>query len=389
MIDMVADIHKAKIKVFGVGGGGGNTVNCLHRKDVEGVELYLLNTDKQALNMSQVANKIGLGKTLTRGLGTGGNPGVGKEAALETEGLIRNLIKGTDLLFLAMGMGGGTGTGASPEIGRIAKEEGILTVAVVTLPFTFEGKRRMGTAEKGLEELKEYVDTSIIIENQKILPLISKTSSVHESFGIVDDILCKAVMAITDLITKQGLINLDFADVKTILTGGGSAFMVTGAASGQNRSGRAASMAITSHLMKRSSLEGARKIIINISGSLDMTLDEVKEATSIVHDKADDECHIIMGAVVDESLGDELRVTVVATEFQDEMEGEHEETSYRKKISIGGNDSKVENPFNHMKIPSTVMTQYESATGRKFVMQESNLDCPTFLRNKKKASFSA
>lgn len=381
MITYESDLHQARIKVFGIGGGGGNTVNCLARKKVSGVNLCLLNTDKQALSISHVPNKIGLGQSLTKGLGAGANPQIGREAALESEGVIKNMMQGSDLLFLAVGMGGGTGTGASPEVARIAREEGILTVAVVTLPFSFEGKRRMATALEGLERLKEFVDTSIIIENQKIMPLICKSSTMGESFEIVDNVLCRAVMAITDLITKPGLINLDFADLRSVLREGGSAFMVTGAASGRERAKKAAALAIQSPLMMRNSLEGARRIIINISGNSEMTLEEVDEAASLVHKKADEECHIIVGAVIDEYLGDEIRVTVIATEFNDELEEAHHPIG----ISHGGGlkaSLYTETVFSQ-KLPSTVKTLYESSTGKKFVAQESNLDCPAYLRKKR------
>jgi len=371
------------MKAFGIGGGGGNTVNCLCRKEPDRVELYLLNTDKQVLGASPVANKIGIGQNLTRGLGAGGNPDVGKEAALESEDAIRDLVQGTDLLFLAAGMGGGTGTGGTPEIARIAREEGILTVAVITLPFFFEGKRRMKAAAEGVEQLKSFVDTSIIIENEKVLPLISKSSTLQESFKIVDDILCGAVIAITDLINKPGLINLDFADLKTVLKDGGSAFMVTGSALGQERGKIAAEKAIQSPLMKRSSLKGARKIIINISGNTEMTLDEVDEAASIVHEKSDGESHIIIGTVVDETMGDELRVTVIATDFNDAREGKRDVETPAWTRAIG---SMREDHPRIQRVPSTVLTQYESTTGQKFVVRESNLEYPAFLR-KKKASF--
>ncbi len=383
MINMVSELSSANIKVFGVGGGGGNTINCLHRKNIQGVELFLLNTDKQVMSASRVKNKIGIGQTLTKGLGAGANPQIGKEAALESEEDIRSLIKGTDLLFLAVGMGGGTGTGASPEIGRIAREEGVLTVAVTTLPFIFEGRKRMNTAKAGVEALKDIVDTSIVLENQKILPLISKTATMPESFETVDDILCQAVISVTDLITKPGLINLDFADLKTVLEGGGSAFMVTGTASGSERSEKAAKAAVNSPLMTRSSLVGAQKLIINISGSSSMTLDEVNEAASIIHSKADEDCHNIVGTVIDESLGDELRVTIVATDFNDELREEPRAVSSDTLKVLSLNIPEREEPRQYMNIPSTVLTQYESTNGRKRTFRETNIDYPTFLRARK------
>lgn len=380
MIMYESDLLQARIKVFGIGGGGGNTVNCLVRKKSKGVDMYLLNTDKQALSISQAPNKVWIGQSLTKGLGAGANPEIGRNAALESEEVIKNMVRGSDLLFLAMGMGGGTGTGASPEVARIAKEEGILTVAVTTLPFAFEGKKRMVAALKGLDRLKEFVDTLIIIENQKILPLICKSSTMQQSFEIVDNVLCQAVIAITDLITKPGLINLDFADLRSVLKEGGSAFMVTGAASGRERAQKAAACAIQSPLMRRHSLDGARRIIINISGNSEMTLEEVDEAASLVHKKADEDCHIIVGAVIDEYLGDELRVTVVATEFKDESEERH----YSQAGKLGNlNGSLYEETFFSQKMPSSVPTFYQSPTGRKILAQESNLDCPTFIRKKR------
>lgn len=384
MINFANDLHNANIKVFGIGGGGGNTVNCLYERDPSGVDLYLLNTDKQVLNASPVANKFAMGQNLTRGLGAGAKPEIGKNAAIESEEMLRSYIKGTDLLFLAVGMGGGTGTGASPEIGRIAREEGVLTVAVVTLPFSFEGNRRINTAKAGVEMLKENVDTSIIIENQKILPLISKTSTVQESFEMVDNILCKAVIAITDLITKPGLINLDFADLRTILHEGGSAFMVTGTASGADRSEKAATQAINSPLMTRSTLAGARRIIINISGNSEMTLDEVNGAASIIHDKADEDCNIIIGTVVDEKEGDDLSVTVIATEFKDELEEEYGEQDHKVSRMADFNGAKKENPAYFREVQDTVITEYKSPTGRLLIMDEPNLEYPTFLRTPKK-----
>lgn len=305
----------AKIKVIGVGGGGGNAVNRMIQSGIAGVEFLVANTDQQAMSHSLAPTRIQLGSRLTKGLGAGANPEIGREAALEDTDHIVDALSGSDMIFITTGMGGGTGTGATPVIAALAAELGALTVAVVTKPFNFEGKRRRIQAEHGIRALRESVDTLITIPNERLLNFVERATSLSEAFRIADDILRQAVQGISDLITVPGEINLDFADVRTIMHGMGMALMGTGVSSGEHRAVEAAQRAISSPLLEEASIEGAKGVLINITGGSDMTLFEVNEAASIIQDAADDEANIIFGTVIDPGMKDEMKVTVIATGF--------------------------------------------------------------------------
>ncbi|HEX5000182.1 MAG TPA: cell division protein FtsZ [Terriglobia bacterium] len=306
----------ACIKVIGVGGGGSNAVNRMIDAGLDGVEFLVANTDVQALKQSKAPVKIQIGAKLTKGLGAGANPEIGRQAALEdTEKLIESL-EGADMVFVTTGLGGGTGTGAAPILASLAAELDALTVAVVTKPFAFEGKRRLAQAERGLAELKGAVDTVITIPNERLLATLERGTSLFDAFRIADDILRQAVQGISDLIIVPGLINLDFADVKTVMQGMGMALMGTGAAAGENRAVEAAKKAISSRLLEDGSIQGARGVLINITGGRDLLLHEISEASELIHDAADPEANIIFGAVLDENMKDEVKITVIATGFE-------------------------------------------------------------------------
>ncbi|RUS48428.1 cell division protein FtsZ [Cohnella sp. AR92] len=305
----------AKIKVIGVGGGGSNAVNRMIENGVKGVEFITVNTDAQALHLTKSEQKLQIGDKLTRGLGAGANPEVGKKAAEESREAIMNSLRGSDMVFVTAGMGGGTGTGAAPVIAELAKECGALTVGVVTRPFTFEGRKRSSQADQGIEALKEKVDTLIVIPNDRLLEIVDKKTPMMEAFREADNVLKQAVQGISDLIAVPGLINLDFADVKTIMTERGSALMGIGVASGENRAMEAAKKAIMSPLLE-TSIEGARGIIMNITGGSNLSLFEVNEAAEIVISASDPEVNMIFGASIDDSLKDEIKVTVIATGFE-------------------------------------------------------------------------
>ncbi|XID95318.1 cell division protein FtsZ [Paenibacillaceae bacterium WGS1546] len=305
----------AKIKVIGVGGGGSNAVNRMIENGVKGVEFITVNTDAQALHLTKSEQKIQIGDKLTRGLGAGANPEVGKKAAEESREFITNALRSADMVFVTAGMGGGTGTGAAPVIAELAKECGALTVGVVTRPFTFEGRKRCTQAEQGIEALKEKVDTLIVIPNDRLLEIVDKKTPMLEAFREADNVLRQAVQGISDLIAVPGLINLDFADVKTIMSERGSALMGIGQASGENRAMEAARKAIMSPLLE-TSIEGARGVIMNITGGSNLSLYEVNEAAEIVIAASDPEVNMIFGAIIDDSLKDEIKVTVIATGFE-------------------------------------------------------------------------
>ncbi len=304
----------AQIKVVGVGGGGSNAVNRMIESGLKGVEFIAINTDAQALYTSKAENKIQIGTKLTRGLGAGANPEIGFKAAEESRNDIVAAIKGADMVFVTAGMGGGTGTGAAPLVAEVAKELGALTVGVVTKPFTFEGRKRFSQAEEGIVKIKEKVDTLITIPNEKLLQVVDKNTSINDAFRIADDVLRQGVQGISDLIAVPGLINLDFADVKTIMEDTGGALMGIGSASGENRASVAARTAISSPLLE-TSIEGAKGVLLNITGGSNLGLFEVNEAAEIIAQAADPEANIIFGAVIDENMGDNVRVTVIATGF--------------------------------------------------------------------------
>jgi cell division protein FtsZ len=311
----------AKIKVIGIGGGGGNAVNRMIQAGIPGVEFIVANTDLQAMRNSLAPTKIQMGAKVTKGLGAGANPEIGKQAALEDTDRILELLSGSDMIFITTGMGGGTGTGAAPIIASLAAELGALTVAVVTKPFAFEGKRRRIQAEQGIRALRESVDTLITIPNERLLNFVERATSLSDAFRIADDILRQAVQGISDLITVPGEINLDFADVKTIMHGMGMALMGTGLSSGEHRAVEAAQRAISSPLLEEASIDGARGVLINITGGYDMTLFEVHEAASVIQEAADEEANIIFGTVIDPKMRDEMKVTVIATGFDAATKG--------------------------------------------------------------------
>jgi cell division protein FtsZ len=310
----------ANIKVVGIGGGGNNAVTTMIEGGLNGVEFIVANTDRQALGAHLASKKIQLGKELTRGLGAGANPEIGKRAAIESYNDIVEALEGADMCFVTAGMGGGTGTGGAPIVAKIARELGILTIGVVTRPFTFEGKKRMKHADGGISDLKENVDTLIVIPNQKLLSISSDKTPLTETFKKADDVLMQAVKGISDLINIRGLINLDFADIRTIMSAKGMAIMGTGRATGENRAVEAASASISSPLLENISIEGATGIIINVTGGPDLSLFEVNEASTLITEAAHEDAEIIFGAVIDESMGDEVRVTVIATGFGREHE---------------------------------------------------------------------
>ncbi len=305
----------ARLKVIGVGGCGGNAVNTMIDFGLQGVEFLAANTDVQALEKSSASIKIQIGSTLTKGLGAGANPEVGRNAALESKDILLESLQGADMVFITAGMGGGTGTGASPVIAEVARETGALTVAVVTKPFAFEGTKKMRQAEEGLERLKAVVDTVITIPNQRLLSVSCKNTTLAAAFQKADEVLLQAVKGISDVITVPGLVNVDFADVKTIMSEMGQALMGSGTGTGEQRAQDAARKAISSPLLEDISINGARGVLLNITGSSDLTIHDVNEASSLIHEEAHEDAHIIFGAVIDERMGDEVRVTVIATGF--------------------------------------------------------------------------
>ena len=371
--------YTATIKVVGVGGGGTNAVNSMVRDNLRGVEFIIANTDLQSLDKSECPGKIQIGGELTRGLGAGSNPEVGRNAAEESESIIRDMLDGADMVFITAGMGGGTGTGAAPGIARIAKETGALTVGVVTKPFAFEGKRRMRQADEGIMELKEEVDTLIVIPNQKLLSYVGAQTSFTTAFSMVDDILKQAVSSISDLIVIPGLINLDFADVKSIMGSMGKALMGSGTASGENRAVEAAQKAISSPLLDEATVDGAEGILINITGGEDLTLMEINEASMLIQKNAHDDAHIIFGAVIDHTMEGEMRVTVIATGFENAVTSPLEQRAVLKKV-VGGNphieSEAMDSSYKHLKGLASSIKEENQESGNSY----ANLDIPTFLR---------
>ena len=373
------DEYSAIIKVVGVGGGGTNAVNSMVRDNIRGVEFIIANTDVQSLDKSECPGKVQIGAELTRGLGAGSNPETGRNAAEESENIIRDMLDGSDMVFITAGMGGGTGTGAAPVISRIAKETGALTVGVVTKPFPFEGKRRMKQAEEGIAELKEVVDTLIVIPNQKLLSYVGQQTSFKEAFSMVDDILKQAVCSISDLIVIPGLINLDFADVKCIMGSMGKALMGSGTAAGENRAVEAAQKAISSPLLDEATVDGARGILINITGGENLTLMEINEASEMIQKNAHEDAHIIFGSVIDQQMEDEMRVTVIATGFDQATASPIEERPKLRKV-VGGNpqieSDDSASSFKHLKTLASSIKDENQDSGN----LNANFDIPTFLR---------
>lgn len=354
----------ATIKVIGVGGAGNNAVNRMIEAGIKGVEFIAVNTDRQQLQQSKAPTKIQIGEKITRGLGAGANPDIGAQAAEESKSEIGEALRGADMVFVTAGMGGGTGTGAASVVAGTAKELGILTIAVVTKPFTFEGKKRLSQAERGVESLKGKVDSLVVIPNDKLLQVIDRKTSIVEAFKMADDILRQGVQGISDLIAIEGLVNLDFADVKTIMLNRGMAHMGIGRASGENRAEDAAKQAIQSPLLE-TSIEGARGVIINITGGSNLGLQEINTAAELVQRSVDPEANIIWGSVIDESLGDEIVITVIATGFETEA-----------PLSSIGVENLVSKAWD--KKINQVPTSSESNNS------SSDLDIPSFLRKNKK-----
>jgi cell division protein FtsZ len=364
----------AKIRVVGVGGSGCNAVNTMIAGKLSGVEFVAANTDLQALGTTRAQVKLQIGAKLTKGLGAGSNPEMGREAALEDQDKIRDAMAGADMVFITAGMGGGTGTGAAPIIAEVARDLGILTVAVVTKPFTFEGFKRMQRAEEGLKELKKHVDTLIVIPNQRLLNVVDKATPLIEAFKVTDDVLRQAVQGISDLITVPGLVNVDFADVRTVMSHMGRAVMGMGISRGTNRAVEAAQKAISSPLLEDGSIEGARGVLLNISGGPGLSLHEVTEASSIIQNAADPEANIIFGSVISEKLANDVIVTVIATGFERELDKEETPTQTQRQSSFKPAHSKdLDRPAFLRKIPAREF-QREGMT------EDAEWDVPTFLR---------
>jgi cell division protein FtsZ len=364
----------AIIKVVGIGGGGGNAVNHMIEARIEGIQFLVANTDLQALKRSQAPVKLQLGAKLTKGLGAGANPEIGRDAALEDTEKIIEALEGADMVFVTVGLGGGTGTGAAPIVASLASELGALTVAVVTKPFNFEGKHRMQQAEAGLEELRSVVDTLITIPNERLRQTVARGMAVSQAFRLADDVLRQAVQGISDLITTPGFINVDFADVKTVMKGMGIALMGTGQASASgsdgNRAIKATQSAISSPLLEEASIEGAKGVLVNITGGHDLTLDEVGEAMDLIHDAADPGANIIFGTVLDEKMQDEMKITVIATGFDraGEMAGDNVQSLPTARPAPNVNTRVSATPSN--------------AQGHQPSRSNDDLDVPTFIRKK-------
>lgn len=394
MLDFDVEMEQfAQIKVIGVGGGGNNAINRMVEGGLKGVEFLAVNTDKQALFLSKANMKIQIGDKLTKGLGAGSDPDIGQKAAEENRDEIAEALKGSDMVFVTAGMGGGTGTGAAPVVASVAKEMGILTVGVVTKPFTFEGRKRMVQAERGIAQLKENVDTLIIIPNDRLLQVIQKNTSMVEAFKMADDILRQGVQGISDLIAVPGLVNLDFADVKTIMLNTGIAHMGTGRATGENRAEEAAKQAVHSPLLE-TSIEGARGVLLNITGGSDLGLLEVNAAAELVQKSADPEANIIFGAVIDESLNDELLITVIATGFDRGLGSINIPTAKKPEFSsfFGPKQtptmSSLNNVSNNNQSSQPAQNNNPQPTSKPLggiiPDSENDLDIPPFLRKNKK-----
>jgi cell division protein FtsZ len=394
MFELVEHVHLgARIKVIGVGGGGGNAVNTMIAGKLSGVDFIVANTDAQAIEANRATVKLQLGEQITKGLGAGANPEVGRRAAMEDEAKLREYLAGADMVFITAGMGGGTGTGGAPVIAKIAREIGALTVGVVTKPFVFEGKKRMRQADEGIHELKATVDTLIVIPNQRLLSIAARTTTMLEAFHKADDILLQAVRGISDLIMTPGLINLDFADVRTVMAEMGLALMGAATASGENRAIEAAQKAISSPLLEDISIHGARGLLINITGGPDLGLHEVNEAATMIQEEAHDDANIIFGAVIDERMKDEIRVTVIATGFGEKEEHRQPLSSLassaardlrgKKVVHLGTIVDDLEGPtWQRKRNGDESQPAALEKPGVQFSQQEEDdrFDIPTFLR---------
>ncbi|MFA4918910.1 MAG: cell division protein FtsZ [Thermodesulfovibrionales bacterium] len=371
--------YGAKIKVIGVGGAGSNAINNMIASNLHGVEFIAVNTDMQALETSLASVKVQIGANLTRGLGAGSNPQIGREAALEDSALISEHLEGSDMVFITAGMGGGTGTGAGPVIAGIARELGAITVAVITKPFFYEGKVRYTNAEEGIKELRKYVDTLIIIPNDKIGLVVEKGTPLLKSFAVANDVLKQAVQGISDIILIPGLINVDFADVKTIIQNQGRGVMGSGVGRGDAGALDAAKKAISNPLIEESSIEGAKGILVNITGGLELALNDVQDAVSYVYDSAHEEVHLIFGAVIDPDIADEVRVTVIATGFSDQKEKvelpqvKKWTPAVKQAMNLRGSErvlsKNMKSDYGIDLVTTDIMSSYED-----------HIDVPTFLR---------
>jgi len=390
MFTYVDNEKSAKIKVIGVGGAGGNAINNMIMSKLQGVKFITANTDAQSLELSNAPVKIQLGETLTEGLGAGANPDIGREAAIESKDSIINALEGSHMVFITAGFGGGTGTGAAPVIAEICKDIGALTVAVVTKPFSFEGKKRAKQAEEGIDALKQVVDTAITIPNDRLRGVASKNATMLEMFRKADEVLLHSVKGITDLIMMPGLVNLDFADVKTTMSKAGMAIMGIGIASGDNRATMAAERAISHPLLEDISISGARGVLMNITSTSDLTMEEMTEASDRIYNEVGDDADIIWGAVVEDSLGDEMRVTVIATGIGSEPELPANHIEFARKGKVRDiTQSDLQNAQN-LDVPTFIRRQeavgesggatYRGHKG--LIIDNNDLDVPTFLRRK-------
>jgi len=365
----------AKLKVIGCGGAGGNAINRMIGAGLRGVDFIVANTDIQALNQSLAPTRVQIGITTTRGLGSGGDPSQGRRSAEEDEQIIADALADSDMVFITAGMGGGTGTGAAPVVARVAKRSGALTVAVVTKPFPFEGRRRLRQADEGLAELRAEVDTLIVIPNERLLAVVDKSTTLTDAFGVCDEVLLKATKGISDLVTVPGLVNLDFADVKAVMSNRGNALMGTGRATGPNRAVEAAQMAVSSPLLEDVSISGAEGVLVNITGGRDLTLHEVNEAASVVVGAAGEEANVIFGAVIDPNMDGEIQITVVATGF-----GQHEprlrvvEPAKARRVGVGLSFDEMD------KSPAWDRTPKSPASHWVRGEQGGSLEVPAFLR---------
>ncbi|WP_394708460.1 cell division protein FtsZ [uncultured Desulfuromusa sp.] len=391
MFQFEAELDQAaKIKVIGVGGGGGNAVNTMISNNVEGVEFLTANTDAQALRRSDASMKIQLGGHLTKGLGAGANPEIGRQAAEEDKQRLVEMFEGADMIFVAAGMGGGTGTGAAPIIAAAAKEAGALTVGVVTKPFTREGRQRMKRAEAGIAELREVVDSLVVVPNDRLLGLAGKHMSILDAFKPADDVLRQAVQGISDLITTEGLINVDFADVRTVMSNHGMAMMGIGVAEGERRAAEAAHNAISSPLLEEVDISGAMGVLVNISGSSSMTMEEFEEASTIIHEKVHEDANIIVGLVIDESLGEKIKITAIATGFGEVFEDKQETPDVvdQRMQTLSQISTKID-----LDVPTHIRKQQPassmsrrsrdlSSSTRDLFVDDEQFDIPTFLRRR-------
>jgi cell division protein FtsZ len=376
--------QKAKIKVIGAGGAGGNAINNMIASNLQGVEFIGINTDLQVLETSLAPVKVQIGRELTRGLGAGSNPDIGRQAALEDKAAIMDCMDDCDMVFITAGMGGGTGTGAAPVIAEIAREMGILAVAVVTKPFFYEGKKRLMNAETGIKELTKHVDTLIVIPNDRISLVVEKGTPMLKSFSIANDVLRQAVQGISDIILVPGLINVDFADVKTIMDNVGRAVMGSGTGKGEGGAFEAAKKAISNPLLEESSIEGARGILMNITGGLELSLSEVQDATALIHDSAHEDVNVIFGAVIDPDIKDEVRVTVIATGFEEKKEKVElpqikKWTPVKEPVSYKGAERVL---------AKSLSTHFDANAAKEDIFNyEDAVDLPAFLRRSSSKDF--